>query len=149
MSDVPQKPAAGNSPGHSGGPGGEEARRRAHAAFSDLEAALRQATMLLSTLKGANARLKRQNAELTRRLGELTLHADRLAADAEEARVHEAAPREAATLAASTPVSELAGRVVALEEQRRDWLRDRRRLAERVEGILDKLEYLQSETSSN
>ena len=35
--------------------------------------------------------------------------------------------------AAGTPVSELAGRVVALEEQRREWLRDRRRLAERVE----------------
>jgi hypothetical protein len=104
--------------------------------------------MLLSTLKGANARLKRQNAELTRRLGELTLHADRLAADAEEARVHEAAPREAATLAASTPVSELAGRVVAS--------RSRARLAARPappggtgRGILDKLEYLQSETSSN
>lgn len=138
-------------------PGGSdpvEAQRRSRAAFAELEGALREATALLGSLKAANTRLKRQNADLNQKLVALKAEAERLAGEAEEARtrgavLQEAMPQEAAALAAATPVSELAGRVVALEGQRREWLRDRRRLAERVEGILDKLEYLQSESSAN
>lgn len=139
----------GNPGGASGGSEAGEARRRSHAAFDELEGALREATALLGSLKAANTRLKRQNSELNQKLVALKAEAERLAGEAEEARARGPASHEAAALAAATPVSELAGRVVALEEQRREWLRDRRRLAERVEGILDKLEYLQSESSSN
>ena len=133
MSEDPKPPSAGSP----AAPGFE--------ALAELETALREATGLLKSLKAENERLKRRNAESSALTANRKARSDRLLARADEGE----AGLDAAGPTAQAPASVLAERVMELEELRRGWLRDRRRLAERVEGILDKLEYLQSESNSN
>lgn len=109
-------------------------------ALKRLEATIQRTAALVRQLRADNERLTRQNRELEQRARAARLDSERQLA------LHSSL---ASGAGGDERVAELAGQLAELEQQRREWLRDRRRLADRVEGILDKLEFLQSESSAN